>query len=341
MVENKKFYEEINIARGIGIILVIFGHSFPDAQLGTYNNSFLYKYIFQTIYSFHMALFFMMSGFVSYKLINITLKEEKIKVIKSKFLRLMLPYLIISIPSLILKFVFSDLAYNSFDFNNSVINVFEGINPNGGLWFLYALFIVSIIAIFTNKQTFKIVTISFLIFYFVFSHKIELFTLGQICEKGVFYFFGIVIHDYYEKIKPFLKNKYLILCSMILLFGGNYLTMAYSLELKILKFAITIVGIYLVISLSNYIITIRSKVRRILNILGDYSYDIYLISYFIQVPIRVILFTKLKINYDIVVAMMLISGILTPIIISKFIVKKINILNMLILGNYKKVLKAS
>ena len=47
--KNSKYYEEINIARGMGIILVVLGHSFPTIKQGS-----ILEYIYDFIYSFHM-----------------------------------------------------------------------------------------------------------------------------------------------------------------------------------------------------------------------------------------------------------------------------------------------
>jgi fucose 4-O-acetylase-like acetyltransferase len=253
MPENKKFYQEINIARGIGILLVVLGHSFPDAQLGIYNNSFWYRYIFKTIYSFHMPLFFMMSGFVSYKLIELSTNKEEIIAVKNKFLRLMIPYLVISIPSLILKYIFSNLAYNKLD-ENSIIDIFVGINPNGGLWFLYSLFVVSLIAIFIKKKQFRFITVLFLIIYFMPTDNIEMFTINEICKKGIFYFLGMFIYENYDRVKIIISNKIVIISSALLLFIGNYKIIAYKLENNVLNFIITVAGIALILFVSNIVI---------------------------------------------------------------------------------------
>lgn len=52
-----KHYDDIDIAKGIGILLVVLGHSFLDASLGVFNNNVIYSEIEDIIYSFHMHLF--------------------------------------------------------------------------------------------------------------------------------------------------------------------------------------------------------------------------------------------------------------------------------------------
>ena len=64
MIENKKMYfPEIDLCRGLGIILVVLGHALK--QTGETNTVF--QVLLSVIYSFHMPLFFVLSGFVSVK----------------------------------------------------------------------------------------------------------------------------------------------------------------------------------------------------------------------------------------------------------------------------------
>ena len=58
---TKRYFTEINIARGIAVLLVLLGHSFPDAQTGITNP--IAKSIFSFVYAFHMETFFALAGF--------------------------------------------------------------------------------------------------------------------------------------------------------------------------------------------------------------------------------------------------------------------------------------
>lgn len=63
-------YKEWDIIRGIGVLLVILGHSFPDDTSGVWLREDFYGYFKYFIYSFHMPLFVCMSGFLSSKIMN-------------------------------------------------------------------------------------------------------------------------------------------------------------------------------------------------------------------------------------------------------------------------------
>lgn len=60
-------YKEWDIIRGIGVLLVILGHSFPDDTSGIWLREDFYGYLKYFIYSFHMPLFVCMSGFCPQK----------------------------------------------------------------------------------------------------------------------------------------------------------------------------------------------------------------------------------------------------------------------------------
>lgn len=78
----KKRNVDIDIGKGIAIILVVVGHII---QHGSHNNfDYLEHDLFKVIYSFHMPLFIFLSGFVSaigvkkQKLNGLILKKFKI-----------------------------------------------------------------------------------------------------------------------------------------------------------------------------------------------------------------------------------------------------------------------
>ena len=137
--DGKRFYPEINIARGIGIILVVLGHAFPDASANGGIQEPFWRYIFNFIYSFHMPLFVFLAGFVTFK--YYTSKEDKINRIKARAIRLLVPYFVwgtIYIPFRIILAKFSSSPFSI----DEVWKIVIGINPYSGLWFLYALFII-------------------------------------------------------------------------------------------------------------------------------------------------------------------------------------------------------
>lgn len=342
----KKYYEEINVARGIAVLLVVLGHSFPDGTIGIFNDNRIYKHIFNYIYSFHMPLFFMLSGFVSYKLLQVEGVKEKWNAVIHKAKRLLVPYIVISIPSLILKYMFSGSAYNSFNFSETIPNLLSGTNPNTGLWFLYVLFLESTFIIIFNKVKIEYIIGAFMLFRITY----EVIPVPDICQLdliqscGSFYFIGFWLYKHYDIVQKVLKNKYALIINIALFIALNYMMLEGVIAnavpslifSNVVATIVTLCGCMAVLSISYLLVTTGklSSLKSIFNLCGNYGYDIYIISYFIQTPVRVIMYSKLHLNYEIILICMIVSGVLLSIVIGYF-VRKISILNKLVLGNFK------
>ena len=139
-----KRIEEIDIAKGIGILLVVLGHSFPDANSGIQNG--VAQGIFSWIYSFHMALFMSMAGALFYTKWNgITSKKDAVDEIKKRAKRLLIPYLFFSVLIFAAKSITS-LGRKSVSID-TLIGIAFGNSPCGNMWFLWTLFIISAITL--------------------------------------------------------------------------------------------------------------------------------------------------------------------------------------------------
>lgn len=111
----------IDIAKGIGIILVVWGHQFANCP------------IFNWIHLFHMPLFFFLGGCF--------MKDEKYSVFLYKKIRtLFIPFLFFYTSSLLLKFVIYRMREGDFSFIYDIY--FYSISSvNYPLWFIVCLFI--------------------------------------------------------------------------------------------------------------------------------------------------------------------------------------------------------
>lgn len=116
-MHNKYNIKEINYIKGIAILLVFIGHAATPSFL---ERPYFYEFIVQLIYSFHMPLFFLVSGFLSYKVIDMNLKENYFNFVKAKFYRLAVPFLTISF---ILVYFLIGLYFRKYCFNNKEINI--------------------------------------------------------------------------------------------------------------------------------------------------------------------------------------------------------------------------
>ncbi len=127
----------IDIARGIGILLVVVGHN--DFRLFS-------QFAYQVIYSFHMPLFFFLSGYFFNS--SIDFKSFVIK----KFNTLLKPYLFT-----IFVIYFVSTSFDTMSFQTALGRIVKSLYASGRyinwaqLWFLPHLFAVSIYAFFFYK----------------------------------------------------------------------------------------------------------------------------------------------------------------------------------------------
>lgn len=128
----------IDMAKGIGILLVVLGHSgFPTPKIN------------QWISSFHMPLFFLLSGILLAH--TNAYKQTMEHFLKKKARSLLIPYLSFSIFSIIFSAVLDTVSFKAY-LPNALLQtiVFYGISV---LWFLPALFFGEIIFLFIRKHS--------------------------------------------------------------------------------------------------------------------------------------------------------------------------------------------
>ena len=130
----------IDCLKALGIYLVILGHTLKDSYLSVW------------IYSFHMPLFFILSGYLIGAKSNISDKKEYLKR-KSK--SLLLPFIVFRV-LLVTYWLLIESHFRELDL--------------GPIWFLIILFFVEISIVFvftTNKNLLKnsIITVGVILFY--------------------------------------------------------------------------------------------------------------------------------------------------------------------------------
>ncbi len=124
----------IDIARGIGILLVVLGHN---------DFGFISPFFYQVIYSFHIPLFFFLSGLFLNPAIPF------LEFFKKRFNGLLKPYLF----TLFLIY-FTSVSFEKMSFQTAIQRIVKSLYGTGHyidwvqLWFLPHLFVVSLYAFF-------------------------------------------------------------------------------------------------------------------------------------------------------------------------------------------------
>lgn len=174
-INEKKRYDWIDIAKGIAVLLMVFGHSNDGLSNVTQVNAF--------VYSFHMPLFFIVSGYL--------FKPSK-DFVKKKSKSILLPYFFLYLLTVLCSGIIDNFSKgvkieNIISITKSFLygcglDVLNGRVKNvGPLWFLPCFFVSSLI----------------FYFFFVISKKIgkknDTVMLGILCTACAS--FGILISD--------------------------------------------------------------------------------------------------------------------------------------------------
>lgn len=208
----------IDIAKGIGILLVIIGHSISIHSITS------------TIYSFHMPLFFILSGFF-------LKKEEKLKsAITKGFRTLICPYIFTGIIITIVATYYNhDIIRNLLEFIlvDCKISNFQ-ISNIGAIWFLVCLYISRIIALLSLKNKYGIpILLVLVIVSYSISHYKEIQLPFCLLEAPVTTLF--VLTGYYlNKYKYFdvnIENFKLLSLFLFFFYFARYVPIATRINL--------------------------------------------------------------------------------------------------------------
>lgn len=330
-----KRYLEMDIAKGIGIILVILGHALDATQRST--NIPAATGLFDFIYSFHMPLFVLVAGFVSGPSL---LKYSKRELIVKRTKRLMIPYFVAGILYFLMKMGIAKIKHFQYNEAKNLWKMFIGTNPSLSLWFLYVLFVLSIISILFVKEkriiyiTLIAIIISILFGTITLNNGDFIKMLERVCRHISYYFVGLLVFFYYENIKKQLYKWYLpllSLCIFISIFAlQNNINNVYLKNTTNILMALS--ASVIIINISNLITNKCKNTSKQLVSIGKYSMDIYIIGSLIQPMAKMAFGTGAGLKYWIYVFGSTILIIALSIVLSKYFIRKIKILRLLLLG---------
>ena len=321
----------IDCLKGFLIILVIIGHIIQMNDVD-FTNNIIYRYIYST----HMPLFFVVSGFLSYK------ERLFLKDLKKRVFQLLLPFF---------TWWFLHWLFESkLDFFYSLINLIK--NPDYGLWFLWVLFFCILLLHLVDRVSDylkfrkEIVTfISAILLYMVYiMTNFRLLGFQFIAWFFMFYCLGFYLRKF--QIVFFSKINFLLLMSLILfpisawfsVIKGNPLFYAYYdfglLFSYVYKFIVAILGSILAFTLLNKIVKIFDDqfwIVRALVKLGKMTLGIYAI-HFTFLPIIQLNRTQIPIE---LISIIILAFTIIISFVSILLIRKNKILALFLLGERK------
>lgn len=232
----KKRLNYIDIAKAFAIFYIVLGHTIVHSQ-----NSYL---VLRFVCSFHVVLFFVLSGF-TFK-VNNSFKQF----VKKKFLRILLPYLVWAILFLLPYYVLGrstaqELGTSqSFNIWKMLSNILyangnnAALKQNSSLWFLPALFTIEmgyyfIIKFTTNNLKKEIPTLFILMTLgYVFSKQSYLILpwgINTFINIGYFFYIGYLLNEYniLEKFNTKILTLICLIFGSFCCYFGNKIHLSY------------------------------------------------------------------------------------------------------------------
>lgn len=337
-MQNKEYFNWIDILKGLGIILVILGHLRVSHDLLNY------------IYLFHMPLFFFISGY----LMDVEKYNSINQLVKKKTKSLLVPYITFSIISIICYSVFGEI---DIDLSGTVLAFLEGkrneIFYNVPLWFLLGLFVIEIMYFVFKKIIRNNIALLFLVILLNFVAVVVLkvietpkwiWSIDTALYYLLYYQLGNLFKMYYSKIN--IKNTFnkmtigiiVFLCvsfNLILLISPDQIQFVYNYVnvkrefLFIWLMFCGITGIVTYVSLSMFI-----KQLEPLEYLGRNSLIIFTLHY--PIGIWAVDMLKVHLQFNIINSNVLsIVQLIFILLILKPIIKIINENFPILLGKGK------
>ena len=160
-MKGKKFINEISFLRGLMILIVVLGHA-SSIFAGNYAGhnqveSLIGETVHNIIYTFHMAVFMAISGYLfEFEINRIRDKpwiDGLVGFVLKKFKRLMIPFFFVMYFWRKPLFMLISSSYSS-------VMEYLSFGTTGALWFLYTLFGIFIVQRILVKITFRFDLIS-------------------------------------------------------------------------------------------------------------------------------------------------------------------------------------
>lgn len=307
--------ECVLISKGIGIFFVVVSHFHPESS-PTY-----WIKMNDIIYTFHMPLFFLLSGYL-----YTHGRYSYFDLIRKKIKRLLYPFITIATLFLLVKYIAGFITKLDYPVDReSMINIV--INPVYSyvplLWFVHTLFIIFVIYPLLRNffGNFIIIFITFVISAFFLN---SIFLIGNVIYYSTFFIIGVLLKEN-GRIHRYLANPSivnLVIAKFIFIVIYIVHNEEYSYLSYFFKFILGICGSLVIIYFSQFIYLYKICNKILLQI-GYYSMSIYLLHTLFESTVRIGLLNFFPfIPFEIIAFSAISCGIIFPLLLEKFILRK-------------------
>jgi fucose 4-O-acetylase-like acetyltransferase len=276
----------IDAAKGYGILLVVVGHVLRGLAVSNLITSPAFGVVDTWIYAFHMPLFFLLSGI----LLTNSYKKPFQVFFADKLRKIVYPYLIWSVLTVVVKAPLAPEVHYPRHFSD-LSSIFY--KPFGQFWFLYVLFILSIVAGLLLKLGMR-PWLLLLLACVTYPGALPLGSTGlkpvDIAKLySIYIVLGVMLgQSRWLALLSGFRSRWLFTVSTAGFFAvGVFAYWADENSLSWLRVMLALVGISAVVALS--LITIKCKAGRLFELLGRYSLEIFVAHVASAGAVRVIM----------------------------------------------------
>lgn len=277
----------VDYVKVIACALVVFGHFFQSMiKADILPETALYQWFDQTIYYFHVPLFFICSGYLYQRLSKVKDICSWGRNILKKALNLGVPYLTFSFVTWLLKTLFASLT------NTKIGGLFDTLfmYPTSPYWYLYALFFIFLVTpTFRSKTTatiFLAITLLLKILGIAIGHGIQ--AVSYILANEIWFVIGMCL-SVWEVNKYIEKNRMAVpIATSVVFMVLSVLTYKADIQHEIVGFLMGLIACCSVIVLIVGIFK-NGKRSAVFGYLAQYTMPIFLMHTLFAAPIRAVL----------------------------------------------------
>lgn len=274
--------QEIDIIKGVAMLLVMLGHSFLQQPFCSLDAAPWSRWLNDAVYSFHMPLFFVVSGF----LYNSGKVKPVAEVVRGKAVKLLVPYLCITLVVMAAKLFSPSGMASAHSLAGGLAGSMQFIFLDcGNRWFVYVLFIIFVVAalarnVLRNRAVRLLLIVALSVSVSVVASGIKVIDL--VMRFFPFFIIGMWLREHYDEYCRLMASRWFIAASAVAFFVMNILLVPQLSVIACFKYVI------MPVTGANFTWTVCYHLRKVpadkcvmryLLYVGRYSLQFYLLLF--------------------------------------------------------------